>query len=357
MESLAAYGWNSYFANQLGASEEVPARVVSQQRGRCLAVTEAGELPVELSGKLRFSALGPGELPAVGDWLAVRLSPDGGLGIVVAVLERKSVIARGRAGKTSSEQVLAANVDTAFVVTTVDRDFNPRRLERYLAMIWAGGARPVILINKIELCPDRVGLLASVESAFPGVEVLGLSALSGQGVDSLGGFLVPGQTAVMLGSSGVGKSTLLNRLMGNGVQKLGAVRESDKRGRHTTTSRQMFMLPGGGLLIDTPGLRELKLSDAGSGIERAFVDISTLAGECRFRDCRHLDELGCAVLAALTDGRLSQPHYDNYVKLLKEQEYQRRREDPVEDAKNKRRWKSIMKDLPLIQRLKRGEEG
>ncbi|MFA6003071.1 MAG: ribosome small subunit-dependent GTPase A [Elusimicrobiota bacterium] len=356
MELLAAYGWNSYFSQHLGADGCIPVRVISEQRGSYSAVSASGQLPVELSGRLRFEAAGAHELPAVGDWLAVRLSPDGRLGLAVRVLPRKSAITRGTAGRPAQEQILAANVDTAFIVTTVDRDFNPRRLERYLTMIWSGGARPVILINKIDLCPDHAGLLAQAGSAFPGVDIHALSALHDRGLGALHDYLKPARTSVMLGSSGAGKSTLLNRLIGQDLQELGEVRAADQRGRHTTSSRQMFLLPDGGLLIDTPGLRELQLWDAAPGLSRTFADIEALSARCRFRDCRHIDEPGCAVREALDGGRLDRSHYDNYLKLLKEQDYQRRREDPALKANAKRRWKSVHQDLRFIQKLKRGEE-
>ena len=356
MDLLAAYGWSSYFAQHLGEDGCVPARVVSEQRGQYWAVTLSGELPVELSGRFRFEAAAPSELPAVGDWLAVRLSPDNRMGLAIRVLPRRSVIARGAAGRTTQEQVLAANVDTAFLVTTADRDFNPRRMERYLSMIWSGGAQPVVLLNKIDLCPDHSGLTAQIRLAFPGVEVHALSALYQRGLDSLGTYLEPSRTVVMLGSSGVGKSTLLNRLVGHTLQRLGEVRATDQRGRHTTSARQMFLLTSGGLLIDTPGLRELRLWDAAPGLSRTFADIGVLSARCRFRDCRHLDEPECAVLEALHGGALDRSHYDNYIKLLKEQDYQNRRENPAVNSRTKKRWKSITKDLRLIQKFKRGEE-
>ena len=356
MDRLAAYGWNSHFAQHLGADDSVPARVISEQRDCYRAVSASGELPVELSGRLRFEAAAPSELPAVGDWLAVRLSPDAGMGIAIRVLPRQSVIARGTAGRPAQEQVLAANVDTAFVVTTIERDFNPRRMERYLSMIWNGGVQPVILLNKVDLLPDHSGLMAQTGQAFPGVGVHAVSALHDQGLDSLDDYLKPAHTSVMLGSSGVGKSTLLNRLVRRDLQRLGDVRASDQRGRHTTSARQMFLLSSGALLIDTPGLRELQLWDAAPGLSRVFADVEALSARCRFRDCRHRDEPECAVLDALRGGRLDRSHYENYVKLLKEHDYQRRREDPALNARTKRRWKSMTKELRLVQKFKRDEE-
>ncbi|MDD5629144.1 MAG: ribosome small subunit-dependent GTPase A [Elusimicrobia bacterium] len=359
MDLLAAYGWTSYCAQQTPTQDpdgSIPARIVSEQRGLYQALTAQGELTVELSGRLRHEALSPQELPAVGDWVALRLAPDNQFGLILQVMPRKSRISRGAPGRTAQEQILAANVDTAFVVTTADKDFNPRRLERYLAVIWDGAARPVILINKIDLCADSAGLLAQAGLAFPGVDIHPISALQGQGLGPLSAYLKPERTCVMLGSSGVGKSTLLNRIIGKDVARLGAVRQADQRGRHTTTSRQMFILPSGGLLIDTPGLRELRLGKADDGLRRAFADIGSLSQRCRFRDCRHIDEPGCAVLAALQNGTLARSHYDNYLKLQKEQDYQRRREDPALEAQNKKRWKSIHKTMRSFDKLTRGEE-
>ena len=303
MDPLAAYGWNSHFAQHLGADDCVPARVISEQRDRYWAVSASGELPVELSGRFRFEAAAPGDLPAVGDWLAVRLSPDAGMGIAVRVLPRQSVIARGTAGRPAQEQILAANVDTAFVVTTVDRDFNPRRMERYLSMIWSGGVRTG---HPSQQSRSLSGSFRSDGANRPGVPGRGrpcpeCAARSGAGFPAR----LP-QTRPHVGHARFVRRGEVHAAQPPGRPRPPAIWETsvpaDQRGRHTTSSRQMFLLPSGGLLIDTPGLRELQSIGCGSGLSRTFADVEALSAHCRFRDCRHRDEPECAVLEALRGG-------------------------------------------------------
>jgi ribosome biogenesis GTPase len=306
-----------------------------------------------VSGRFRFEALAPSDYPAVGDW--VTLAPDGATSpddpaVITAVLPRRSAFVRSAAdasrrsaGSLVDEQVLAANVDVAFLVAGLDNDFNPRRLERYLAVAWSSGVRPVVVLNKADIADDLDRHLLEVEAIAPAVPIVVLSALTGDGLAALSPYLLPGVTAVVLGSSGVGKSTLLNALLGEQRQATAAVRADDSRGRHTTTHRELFELPGGAMLIDTPGIRALEIAGAVDGVATAFDDIAELAATCRFSDCRHQGEPGCAVAAALDDGRLSHDRLASHRKLERELAHAERKGDARAEAEERRRWKSIHK--------------
>jgi ribosome biogenesis GTPase len=261
--------------------------------------------------------------------------------VIHEVLPRRSKFVRKSPGKKIEEQVIAANVDTALLVSALDCDFNPRRVERYLAQCWESGARPVIVLNKVDACEQARGKVFEMARVAMGTAVCVVSARTGQGFSELEEFLGPGQTLVLLGSSGVGKSTIVNRLLGETVQEVWPVRESDSRGRHTTTTRELFVLPGGALLMDTPGLREMQLWDAGDGVAQVFADIDSLAAQCRFGDCRHEAEPGCAVLAALSAGTLDPARVEDRRKLLREQECLRRKIDPEARQEQKEQWKQI----------------
>ncbi len=261
--------------------------------------------------------------------------------VIQEVLPRRSKFVRKSPGKQMVEQVIAANVDTVLLVSALDGDFNPRRVERYLAQCWESGARPVILLNKADACEEARAMSAEMQRVAIRTAVYVVSAKTGQGFGELEEFLKPGHTLVLLGSSGVGKSTIANRLLGQIVQEVQPVRESDSRGRHTTTSREIFMLPGGALLIDTPGLREMQLWDAEDGVAQTFADIDALAEQCRFGDCRHEGEPGCAVQTALDAGTLDRGHVENRRKLLREQEFLRRKVDPEARQEQKQQWKQM----------------
>jgi ribosome biogenesis GTPase len=281
-------------------------------------------------------------LPAVGDWVAAIPRPGEAAGIVHAVLPRRSRFSRKVAGGITDEQVLAANMDTVFLVCGLDGDFNLRRIERYLAPAYDSGASPVILLNKADLCQDLAARLAEVEAIAAGAPVHAISAADNQNIDAVCQYLATGRTAAFLGSSGVGKSTVINRLIGQDRQRTGEVRTHDSHGRHTTTHRELILLDGGGMVIDTPGMRELQLwSDDSAAVDEAFEDVERLARACRFRDCRHEAEPGCAIRVAIEDGTLDPGRYDNYLKLQRELRFLERRRNQRFAQQEKDRWKHI----------------
>jgi ribosome biogenesis GTPase len=294
-----------------------PARVTIQNRGLYVVCGDDGELEAELTGRMRHEA-GSGELPAVGDWVALRPPVGDGRATIAAVLPRSTKLSRKVAEREVEEQVLAANVDVIFLVTSLNRELKLRRLERYLATAWESGASPVILLTKSDLADDPESSRAEVESIAFGVPVHVLSSLTGEGIDELPPYFDSHRTGVFLGSSGVGKSTLINALAGQEVQATAEIRGSDDRGRHTTTRRELLLLPGGGIVIDTPGMRELQLWESDEGMETAFADIAELASQCRFSDCSHKREPGCAIKQALADGTLDRARWDSYTKLQRE---------------------------------------
>ena len=347
-EALKKWGWNSYFETLWNEGEREnaePGRVIEQQRKYWRIAGEFGESWAEPSGKLRLATDEAVEWPAVGDWVAVEVADGKSNAVIQEVLPRRSRFVRKTPGKKIAEQVIAANVDTALLVTALDGDFNPRRVERYLAQCWESGARPVVVLNKADACVDARSKAVEVERIALGAVVCLISAKTGQGMEQLEPFLKRGDTLVLLGSSGVGKSTIANRLAGEVLQETQPVREEDSRGRHTTSSRTLMALPGGALLMDTPGLRELQLWDADEGVAETFEDIDALATQCRFTNCGHHSEPGCAVQAAMSEGALDDARLENWRKLLREQEFLRRKIDPAarheEKVKIKRMFRGI----------------
>lgn len=354
--SILQWGWNSYFEavwNDRQSGSSVPARVITAKRGMWRVTGDFGECPAEAAGKLRLAADEGGGWPAVGDWVTVELRDNGSAALILEVLPRRSQFVRKVAGRKVAEQVIAANVDTALLVSALDGDFNPRRVERYLAQCWESRAKPTIVLNKADVCEKPGELAQKMEAIAIGTPVIMISAKTGQGFDQLETYLKPGQTLVLLGSSGVGKSTILNRLMGPAIQEVQPVRESDSRGKHTTTTRELFVLPGGALLMDTPGLRELQLWDAGEGISQTFSDIESLAARCKFGNCRHEAEPGCAVALAIQNGELPKERLENYRKLLREQRFLLRKIDAGAQHEAKRQIKSVNR---AVRRLYRERE-
>jgi ribosome biogenesis GTPase len=345
--ALAALGWDSTFAEAFApfAAEGLgAARIVAQHRDRyVIADAQGAETSAVLAGRLRHGARSRLELPAVGDWVAVtRVSSSLDVTSIHAVLPRRTAFVRKMAGEETAPQVLAANVDVALVLTALPDDVNARRLERYLALAWESGALPVVVLTKTDLSDDVAGNMAAAQGVAPGVDVIALSSVTGDGVDALDRFLQPGRTAVLLGPSGAGKSTLINRLLGTDRLRTGDVRD-DGRGRHTTTHRELVRLRGGALLIDTPGMRELQLWNADNGLGAAFADIHALAAECRFRDCRHETEPGCAVRAAVDAGRLPADRLEHWGKLQRELAHLARRQDQLAAAADRSRTKSLQR--------------
>jgi ribosome biogenesis GTPase len=330
--NLQDLGWDDGFAAALQPHDNcIPARVSAQHRGEYDVLTERGELRARVTGRLRHEAGSTAALPAVGDWVALRDEA------IHAVLPRRSAFARKVAWSQTEAQVLAANLDTVFVVTGLDGDFNLRRLERYLTLAWESGASPALVLTKADLCEDVAGALIRVEQVAFGVPAHVVSNVTGEGLEELSPYLAPAKTIVLLGSSGVGKSTLANRLLGAELQSTKEIAD-DGRGRHTTTSRQLIRLPGGALLIDTPGLREIQLWDADEGIQEAFADVDELAADCRFNDCAHMREPGCAVQAAIDEGRLPRERLQSYRALQRELKRLAMKQDARLRSEERKKW-------------------
>ena len=343
VHSLQDLGWGPFFQNQIADPPAglFPARVAGHSRGIYRLLSASGDLTASVAGRLAHEAAQSAALPVVGDWILGRLASPG-QAVIENVLERRTKLSRIAPGERTEEQILATNVDVVFLVTSLTREFNPRRIERYLVQIWESGARPVIVLNKEDLVESPDEFLRQAEET-PLIDVLLTSATTGSGIERLRGRLGAGETAVFVGSSGVGKSSIINRLLGDTVQAVRAVRAGDDRGRHTTAAREMLLLPAGGVIIDTPGLRELQVLADPSTLGQTFPDIDKLAANCAFRDCMHVSEPGCAVKAAVEDGALDGARLRGYRKLQRELDYAKRRTDRSSQLAEKRKWKQIQK--------------
>ncbi|MCW5829819.1 MAG: ribosome small subunit-dependent GTPase A [Deltaproteobacteria bacterium] len=345
---LEPLGWGPFFANAVppaGVRFDRPARITGVEKGYWFADSGEGEPHLAtLTGKFRETAVTQDALPAVGDWIGMDIHPGGAN--IVWLFPRRTMLIRKAAGRDSAPQLLAANVDTALVVTSMDDDFSPARLERYLAVIREGGVRPVILLSKADRCDDPAPFEKAAKEAARNVPVHLISAKTGSGLDDVAVYLTPASTTVLIGSSGVGKSTLMNRLAGSYIAATREVRESDHKGRHTTTSRNLYKLPSGALIIDTPGMRELALWESASGLKETFEDIERLASGCRFTDCTHDTEPGCAVKAAIESGALDRRRLESWHKLRREAA----RSGPDAKQKAKQREKQISKRIRQFYR-------
>ena len=357
MPSLDALGWSSFFAQQVTDTDRAawsPARVVWE--GRDLYRISGGDADwhASLAGRLRHVAGSRADLPAVGDWVLAAVRRAEGTATIHRVLARKSCFSRAAAGRSTEVQIVAANIDTVLIVTSCNRDFNLRRLERYLALAWESGATPVVVLNKADLYEGDVERWsADIGPVGQGVPVAITSAVRGDGLAELREIVRSSGTTALLGSSGVGKSTLINALTGDSGQEVLPIRDSDDRGRHSTTARQLFCLPGGGILVDTPGMRELQLWDADGGLEQTFADIESVATACRFRDCSHGSEPGCAVLAAVERGELEAGRLDNYHRLRREDAFLQSRHDERAQSERTRTAKQGSKAAKQFYKLRR----
>jgi ribosome biogenesis GTPase / thiamine phosphate phosphatase len=356
-DGLGEYGWDERLRAEFQPYAEqgwIPGRVLTAQRGMVRVRTATGDVEPTIQRGFHRAAAGHGDYPAVGDWLALEPYPDGSGASLRAILPRRTAFIRKDAGELVDEQVVAANIDVVLLVASMNADFNVRRLERYLALAFTSGAEPVVVLNKLDACPEPGAYIAEVRGVAPTVAIHPVSALTGEGLDGLATYLAPGRTVALLGSSGVGKSTIVNALLGWDRQRTAAIREGDARGRHTTTARELIPMPGGAILLDTPGMRAIKLWDADEGLEQAFADITALAETCRFRDCLHADEPGCAVRAAIADGTLPADRLAAQRKLDRELRSLERRKSPATARAESRRFGRMVRDASkTTMRLRR----
>lgn len=348
MTSLNSLGWNKFFEDQFKQFQKQGfqcGRVAIENKTNYLVLTERGDVTGEVSGKYLFEAGKQSELPKVGDWVVVSLFNDNTQAVIHNILPRQTKISRKSSDKKIDEQIIAANVDVVFIVQSLDNNFNINRLERYLATVHQSGAKPVIVLNKADLCSDVNEKIESVKNRTGVVDAYAVSAVNKNGMAELSNHICEGNTIAFVGSSGVGKSTLINLLLGADKLKTNEVKIADSKGKHTTTKRELVPLPSGGILIDTPGMRELGLWNVENGISQTFSEFEEYADACKYSDCTHIHETGCAVLSALAEGKISNKRYESYIKLRKELRYLESKQDKSAQIEEKRKWKTIHKEM------------
>jgi len=353
---LTTFGWDEFFESNFksyAVSGYTCGRVALEHKNCFSVYTQCGEMLAEISGKLRHNAVNRMDLPAVGDWVVIRSRPECGRSLIQAVLPRRTSFLRKIAGARTEEQIVGANMDTVFLLTSLNQDFSLRRIERYLIIAWESGANPIIILSKSDLCDRVAERITEVQTVARGVPIHAISVVTGLGLQDISSYFNRGQTVALLGSSGVGKSTLINHLAGVDHLKVQTVRERDDRGRHTTTHRELVLLPTGGLVLDTPGMRELQLWDGDESLQLVFEDINARASYCFFSDCRHQDEPRCAVREALEAGEIDRGRYRSYEKLQKELKYLDRRRDVLSEILEKKKWKKLSRLATDRARLKR----
>lgn len=345
---LNVLGFDSWFEEAYGVFRSpgmIPGRIATASHGLYQVWTRMGTVPAQVSGRFEFTAVELTDYPVVGDWVVLQEPVDGGPGIIHHVMDRKTCLTRKAPGTIADIQPMAANVDTVFIVMGLDADYNLRRMERYLSLARECRCTPVIILNKSDICDDGDDREQSVRALAGNARVVRLSALDPGSADILHEMIAPGTTITFLGSSGVGKSTLINRLLNTEAAATGAVREYDGKGRHTTTRREMFLLDGGGILIDTPGMKELQLAPGTAGIESVYADIEALTEQCRFKDCSHNSEPGCAVRDALENGTLDSKRWSGYLKMIREDKHLKRQQDIKLARLDNLKWKNIARSI------------
>ena len=353
--NLFKFGYNSFFEShfrEYSGDGYVPGRVAVQNKSNYVVYSEHGELTAEISGKFMFDADAKEDYPAVGDWVVMRPLLDEQKGIIDAVLPRRTAFSRKEAGGKTEKQVLASNIDIVFIMTSLNHDFNLRRVERYLVLANESEINPVIVLSKSDLCEDVQDRVNEVKGVAKSVSVHAISSVMHEGIDLLKPYFTEGSTIAVLGSSGVGKSTFINVLLGSDELKTTEVSAYKDKGHHATTRRELILIPGGGLIIDTPGMRELQLWEGEGGLENLFDDIEELASQCKFSDCMHKSEPGCAIRRAIKKGDLDEDRYKSYLKMAREIKYFEFRKDHLASIQEKKKWKKINKMAKQITKMK-----